>query len=310
METALKRRPAEIWVIAGGKGGTGKSFLISSFGLYLARKEHRVTLVDGDIGGANLHSFLGISRPTRSLTEFFEAKVPLADLVETTDIPNLNLISGDIHSLASGSIRYAQKKKLFRHILQLNAEYVLMDVGAGSHPNVLDSFLQADRMIVVIVPEMIAIENLYHFIKNAIFRKLRLTLKSQGYKEIVQYVWARRHINDINSVKELLDYLLEFPEIGSILAKELSRFKVLLIVNKTRDREDILLGSSVKSAMIKHLGVNTQYAGFIEYEDGVWRSTRKNRPFLLDYRASRCAKEIETIVENVSGGRDIRLHAS
>ncbi len=54
---------SEIWAIGGGKGGTGKSFLTSSIGRNLAQSGYRVTLIDADLGGANLHSFLKIRKP-------------------------------------------------------------------------------------------------------------------------------------------------------------------------------------------------------------------------------------------------------
>jgi flagellar biosynthesis protein FlhG len=299
----------EVWVVAGGKGGTGKTFLTTSMGIYLSRKEKRVILIDMDIGGANLHSFLGISRARKTLSSFFDEKIPLQEIVEQTGYPNLQLITGDIYALASDDIKYAQKKKLLRHIIKLDADYVIMDVGGGSHRNSIDTFLAADKMIVVIDPEEISIENLYHFIKNTMFRKMRILLKAYGFKEIVRYVWNRRAVSKITTIRELMDYLLEFPEIGAILERELADFSINLILNKARDREDILLGYSVKSALIKHLGIRTKYAGFIEHDDSIWRSVRNKRPFMMDYRASRCAKEIETIVDNLTEGKELRMIA-
>ncbi len=69
----MVEKEGKIWAIGGGKGGTGKTFVTSAMGTYIAGKGKRVLLIDIDIGGANLHSFLGISRPKKSLTDFFEA---------------------------------------------------------------------------------------------------------------------------------------------------------------------------------------------------------------------------------------------
>ncbi len=41
--------------VASGKGGVGKSMVVSNLGLLLARQGQRVILVDMDIGGANIH---------------------------------------------------------------------------------------------------------------------------------------------------------------------------------------------------------------------------------------------------------------
>ena len=302
-----KKKEGEIWAIGGGKGGTGKTFITSSMGTYLAGKGKRIVLIDVDIGGANLHSFLGISRPKKSLSFFFEKGVPLSKLALKTGIGNMYLISGDIHSLASDSIKFTQKLKLFRHILKLNKQYVLIDLGGGSHNNTIDTFLIADKMIAVLEPEIIAIENMYHFIKNSLFRKLKMSLRSYGFKEIVEYMWERREKYKINNLNELIECLKNsFSYIGDILDKELSNFKIYLILNKVRSSQDIIIGSSIKSIFQKYLGLETQFVGYLEYDDTVWRSIRERKPFMMNYGTSRSAKEIIAFTENILQEREIK----
>ena len=61
--------PRQIWSVGGGKGGIGKSLLTAALGWHLARLGKRVVLVDADLGGANLHTCLGLSGPSRSLAD-------------------------------------------------------------------------------------------------------------------------------------------------------------------------------------------------------------------------------------------------
>jgi len=308
MSQTIKPREGEIWAVGGGKGGTGKTFFTSSTGMHLAKKGRNVVLVDMDIGGANLHSFFGINRPQKSLTSFFEMGATLSDLVAETNQPGISLITGDVHSIASDKITFSQKLKLFRQIMKLNAQNVIIDLGAGSHNNTLDTFLIADKMIVVLVPEVIAIENMYHFIKNSLFRKVKKTLKDYGFKEIVQHIWDRREGYGITNLRELIDYLKEsFSYIGTILDHELAAFRIHLVLNMVRTNQDILLGSSIKSVMRKYLGIPILYSGYIEYNDAVWKSVRERRPFMLNYNTTECAKEIEIIIDNVIKGRDIAI---
>ena len=311
MEKLREEKEGKIWAIGGGKGGTGKTFITSAIGTCLARKGKRVVLIDVDIGGANLHSFLGISRPQKSLTNFFEKGTSLRNLTVKTNVENMYLISGDIYSLASDNIKFTQKLKLFRHIMKLNKQYVIIDLGGGSHNNTLDTFLMADKMIAILEPEIISVENMYHFIKNALFRKLRMSLGEYGFKEIVEHMWERREKYKIKSLRELIDCLKEsFSYIGDILDKELSDFKIYLILNKIRGSQDIFIGASLKSIFMKYLGVNTRFVGYIEYDDTVWKSIRERRPFMLNYSLSRCAKEIEVFTENLIQGREIKLSRS
>jgi len=172
----------EIWAIAGGKGGTGKSFLTSQMAVALAEKNKKVIVIDTDFGGANIHSFFGLKKKTSSLNLFFEDKEPLQNLIIETDIKNLSIIPGDYNSITIDSIKYMQKLKLLRHIKKLEADYILLDLGAGSTFNTIDFFLLADRLTVVTVPEITAIENLFQFIRNTYFRKLFFLLGVYGLK--------------------------------------------------------------------------------------------------------------------------------
>jgi flagellar biosynthesis protein FlhG len=301
-------KEGEIWAVGGGKGGTGKTFFTSSAGTQLAKKGRRVVVVDMDIGGANLHSFFGISRPQKSLTSFFESGTRLIDLAVETELPNMSLITGDIHSIASDNIKFGQKLRLFRQIMKLNVQNVVIDLGAGSHANTLDTFLIADKMIVVLVPEVIAIENMYHFVKNTLFRKVKSTLKDYGFREIVQHIWDRRQSYGIKNLKELIDYLkASFSYIGTILDSELAHFKIHLVVNMARNNQDILLGTSIKSVLTKFLGLPVLYSGYVEYNDVIWKSVRERKPFMLNYTATGCAKQVETIVDNIMHGREVNV---
>lgn len=308
MEKLIVEKEDKIWAIGGGKGGTGKTFITSAMGTYIAGKGKRVILIDIDIGGANLHSFLGISRPRKSLTDFFEAGASLNKLVVKTGIDNMFLITGDIHSLASDNIKFTQKLKLFRHIMKLNKHYVIIDLGGGSHNNTIDTFLMADKKIVILEPEITSVENMYHFVKNALFRKLRMSLREYGFKDIVEQMWERREEYNIKSLRELMDCIRDnFSYVGDIIDKELSDFKLYLILNKIRSSDDILIGSSMKSIFMKYLGVDTKFVGFVEYDDSVWRSIRQRRPFMLNYSLSRSAKEVEVFTENLLKGKEIKL---
>ena len=303
---AINERSPEIWTIGGGKGGTGKSFVLSSVGICLALQGKRVILIDADLGGANLHTFLGINKPGISLTDFFEKKVSLPDLVVDSGIKNMGLLIGAIHSLSPDGIKYTQKLKLFRHIKQLNADYVLIDLGAGAHFNTIDTFLLADKMLVVIIPEIIAIENLYFFLKNAFFRHLINSLGRHGLKDVVQKAWKNRDEHDIKNFTQLIDYLKGLSKtMENIINTKLSDFRVYIILNRINTSQEIMIGNSVKSICKKYFGLNSSYVGYIEFDAVISRCINKRQSYMQAYPASRCAKEIERLTENLLEGRDI-----
>ncbi|MCJ7579143.1 MAG: P-loop NTPase [Candidatus Aminicenantes bacterium] len=303
-----KGEAPEIWTIGGGKGGTGKSFMASSMAIHLAESGHSVTLIDADIGGANLHSYFGMTNPKSTLTEFFEKKIPLDKLKIRTGVKNLSFIPGDVKSLASDSILYSQKLKLFRHIRMLNSEYVILDVGAGSHNNVIDTFLIADKMIAVLLHDVLAVENLYHFIKNALFRKLKNTLKPYGFKEFVEQIWLNKEKYGIKNLWELIAWMkANFPYINEILDEELSNFRIYFILNKISNHQDIMLGSFIKSGFLKFLGMETHFIGFVEHEENVIKSIAQQEPFMQFYASSSVAQEVRITVENLINGREQKV---
>jgi flagellar biosynthesis protein FlhG len=306
--TAIENNTCQIWAIGGGKGGIGKSFIISCLGNYLAGQGKRVILIDADLGGANLHSFLGIARPKASLTEFFERKIPLNELLVPTGINNLDLLTGAIGSLDPDHLKYTQKIKLFNHIKKLSADYILIDLGAGTTFNTIDTFLLADQLIVVTVPEITAIENLYFFLKNTFFRKLALSCNEHGLKEILRKAWLDRKKYNIQNFTEFLCHLKGLSKkMEKIINEQVEDFTIRIVLNQLRNNQDIGIGNSIKSVCKKYYGLNAHYVGYIEHDAIVSRCINQRYPFMQTYPASRCAREIERVAENIMGGRQLSI---
>ena len=304
----IKKKEAQIWAVGGGKGGIGKSFIVSTLGNHLAQQGHKVILVDADLGAANLHTFLGVNKPNTSLTDFFEKKIPLSKLIVPTGIQNLGLLVGAVHSLAADNIKYAQKTKLLRHIKSLDTDYVLIDLGAGAHFNTIDTFLLADRMICVIIPEITAIENMYYFVKNVFFRQLMKTLTANGHKQAFQDAWLNRTVYEINNLRQFIDHLTRSSTvIASIIQQEQANFCVQIILNQVRNNQEIMIGSSVKSVCLKYFGLNARYAGFLEFDEFISRCINKRQPYLQAYPESRCAKELRSLADNLIEGKQVEI---
>ena len=91
-----------IWAVGGGKGGTGKSFVSANLAIHLAQKGEEVLLIDADLGGPNLHTFLGVKETDIDLGHFITNKVPnLKDTMITTSINGI--IRSIIYGIGSDS---------------------------------------------------------------------------------------------------------------------------------------------------------------------------------------------------------------
>jgi flagellar biosynthesis protein FlhG len=304
----LTNNNTEIWAIGGGKGGTGKTFLVSQMGIYLASNNKRVILVDTDFGGANLHSFLGLKRTKKSIIDFLEKKEPLERLVVETKFKNLGIIPGDFHSLRTGQMIYSQKTKLLRHIRKLDADYILLDLGGGTSNDTIDAFLLADRMIVVAVPEITSIENLYQFVKNAYFRKLKFLLRKHNLKDSVKEIWENKKKHNIKNIVDLIHYIREkSDQTDAIFSEELSQFLLFVVLNKVRNALEIKEGFSIKSVCIKYIGVEALFPGYVEYDFQFWKSLSLIKTSASVNIPYRLRKNIMRVAENIINSDQIKI---
>lgn len=298
----------EIWAIGGGKGGSGKSFLTSGLAMYLAGIGKKVTLIDADLGGANLHTILKIKKPQHSLTDFFEKKVSLSDIIEETGIPNLQLVIGDIRTLTPDSVKYSQRLKLYRHIKAISGDYVLIDLGAGSSLNTLDTFLLADKMITITLPELTSIDNLYHFLKKVLFRKLNMFLTDHNLKDAAKKAWRRREANNIRTIKHLVDHFKGISgDVGRMLDNEFSHVNVHVVLNQVRHTPHKETGASIRSVIMKYFGIHAFYAGCINYHDSLWQYVDQPDLFFNMESAKPINAEIESIAQNLLQNKQLKF---
>ena len=65
----------KVWAIGGGKGGVGKSLVSANVAICLALMGNKVVAVDLDLGGANLHTCLGLPIPQVTLSDYVSKKI-------------------------------------------------------------------------------------------------------------------------------------------------------------------------------------------------------------------------------------------
>ncbi|HSQ85770.1 MAG TPA: P-loop NTPase, partial [Desulfobacterales bacterium] len=224
LNTESKSTP-KILAIGGGKGGAGKSVFSTIMAFWLARTGHRTVLMDIDLGGANLHTLLGIKSPDRTLNDFITRKFSgLEDICIDTNEKNLRLISGASDVLTLANPHFSQKTKLITHLSRLDADYVVLDLGAGTSFNVLDFFLIAHKKIIVLTPEPTSIQNAYIFVRNTAYRKLsRLSNKNPSLQALIKIAMDPKNVLKIRTIKELFMFIEESDDknIIEVLKKEI-----------------------------------------------------------------------------------------
>lgn len=290
-----------IWAIGGGKGGIGKTLLTSNMGVYLSWLNKRVVVVDMDLGGANLHTSLGVDAPTKTLSDVVSGKAEsIEELVYQTPIRNLGLISGAQDPVGIANMRHVQKVRLTRKFKELNADYILLDLGAGTTANTVDFFLLADRKIVIVTPEPTSIENAYRFIKSAFYRTLRAHSSSPYVRQLIETATELKSLKGINTPRELIEEIKRLsPADGFELQAKIENFRIYLIVNQIRVKSESDIGKSIGMVCKKYFGIHVNYLGYLPYDEAIWQSIRRKVPFLIDAPNSAAVTHLESILRNL-----------
>ena len=301
-----------IWAIGGGKGGSGKSFITANMGICLSQLGVRVILIDADLGGANLHTLLGISPSSVSLSDFIKKRVThLQEALIPTAIPNLQLLTGAQDLLNASEVKSVQRQKLLRSIKRLEGDYILVDLGAGNALSVLDFFLMSDGGILVVTPEPTSIENTYRFLKSAFYRRLRQCVSSYPVKNLIDAVADQKNEMGIRNPQELIDATRRINEgDADKIVHEIETFHPNLILNQVRTKKDIEIGFSVRSACKKYFGIHLHYLGYIVYDQEVTQSIRRRRPLMLENPRSRAAQCVLEISSKLANGQQMSLRLS
>jgi flagellar biosynthesis protein FlhG len=301
----------QVWSVGGGKGGIGKSLLTASIGYQLAQLGKRVLLLDADLGGANLHTCLGLPNPEHTLGDFIRRKVPhIEDVAVDTGIPNMRLISGASDFLSAANINYAQKARVLNRIRAQKVDVVLIDLGAGTSYNIIDFFLISDVGLLTVVPEPTSIENGYRFIKSALYRKLRGAAPDGPARQLIDDAMMPRdrETRAFRNPAELLAAVNDLqPEAVAPLKKVMAAFQPRIILNQVRAESDIAIGHQLVTTCIRHLGIRAGYAGFVHYDDSVWQAVRHRRLFMIESPRSRAADEVRKLACGLLRGETLQL---
>jgi len=276
---------ARLLAIGGGKGGVGKTCVTANLATALARLGKRVVVVDVDLEGANLHTTLGVQTPQRSLADFVsEREEDLGKLLVDTAVPNLRLIAATHGNLADAQPSHLRRVRLLRGLRQLDADVVLLDLGAGSHASVLDYFLVSDDGILVLQPEPTSVANACTFLRAAFYRRMRLAMVGHGVRQLVTMAMDQRNERGIRTPLDLLREIEATDTAEAHRFVETMRvFRPRLIVNGVRTAEDVKLGFAVSSVCKKYFGVEAEYIGYVNYDDEARQSVSARRP-IVDLR--------------------------
>jgi len=290
-----------IWAIGGGKGGVGKSVLTANLGGMLARTGRRVVVIDADLGGANLHTILGIPDPGATLSDYLTRKVATLDEITIeTSTSGLGLISGANALLEMANMNVGQKRKLLRHIRSVDADHVLLDLGAGTGINVLDFFLAAHLGILVVVPEPTSVENAYHFIKAAFARKLRQTEPKKAIAAALERIADDPAVRAGLSVREIVDGVGRVDsDAGDAVRAAAAAFTPSIVVNRASSPSHDRLAADMSLACRDYGGVGVDALATLPEDPLVTRSILDREPVAVSNPDGPFAKAVRRMAHSL-----------
>ncbi|MEO7939471.1 MAG: MinD/ParA family protein [Burkholderiaceae bacterium] len=165
-EPQVPLRPhGKVMAVTSGKGGVGKTFVSANLAAALAKRGHKVLVLDADLGLANLDVVLNLY-PKVTLHDVFSGKSQLDEAIIQAPGGFSVLLAG------SGMVEYSRLtpdiRSKFLHIIEgLVSRYdvVLLDTGAGISDVVLFAVSVASVVLVVATPEPTSLTDAYATIK-------------------------------------------------------------------------------------------------------------------------------------------------
>ena len=162
----LARKTAHTIAIASGKGGVGKTSIAVNLAILLARRGQRVTLLDADLGTANVDVMLN-QQNRWDLSHVIAGQKSIAEVAREIE-PGLTLVAGASGLADVADLSSLQRVKLINQLATLDerSDLLLIDCGAGISQNVVAFARAADEILVVVTPEPTSMTDSYALIKR------------------------------------------------------------------------------------------------------------------------------------------------
>jgi flagellar biosynthesis protein FlhG len=151
--------------VLSGKGGVGKSNLALNISFALSRKGAKVLLMDCDLGLANLDVLLGLT-PTGNIQDILDSSLKAETVLVRVD-QGLDLLPASSGVVESFNDQHLMPALLAEKLDKLvgRYDYVILDVGAGISPTVLNFAAMAMMRVLVVTPEPTSLTDSYALVK-------------------------------------------------------------------------------------------------------------------------------------------------
>lgn len=160
-----KPKPVRVIAVASGKGGVGKTNVSVNLAMALAGQGKQVTILDADLGLANIDVLLGL-HSDKNLSDVMKGDCDLEEII--IDGPGgIKVIPASSGVKNMAEMTPAQHAGLVSAFSQLthDIDYLLVDTAAGISDSVVSFSRAAQDVLVVVCDEPASITDAYALIK-------------------------------------------------------------------------------------------------------------------------------------------------
>lgn len=236
---------ARIIAVTSGKGGVGKTNFTINVALALRALGKRVTIIDADLGLANVDVLLGVLSKY-SFLDILSGNVEAKDLlVEGPD--GLKIVSGGSGITDLVNIDEIELERLIYALSYYNSisDFILIDTGAGIGKSVLSFVEAASEIIVILNPDPTSITDAYALIKNISHvedKELKLVINrvesaAEGREAFAKISNTVERFLDVKI--ENLGYIFEDYNLGKAVKQQMPVIKVYPRSLSSKSIEDI-----------------------------------------------------------------------
>ncbi len=299
--------PSRIIAVGGGKGGVGKSVIAVNLACAMAELGRQVTVLDGDLGMANLHALFGLDGQSPTLHDFLHRRCEsLEEVRRQTNIPNLSIIPGSSAHPGDANINHGRKTRLLRHIRRLETEVLIIDVGAGVHFHTIDLFDLADIRVVVSSSQLPAIQNAYGFVKASVHRCIHHAAQTPDQRALFATLREDFQTERLTTLVQRLNHV--DPRYGQVIQHALTSFSLQLVGNQFSDKREVDVLHALARMMRDFLGLNPTILGCVQQNARIHKSVTNRTPFMLQKRKDEDSWVFDAMARSILGIEIGRLH--
>ncbi|HDD53383.1 MAG TPA: MinD/ParA family protein [Thermosulfidibacter takaii] len=213
--------------VTSGKGGMGKTNLVSNMAFILSQRGNRVLVLDADLGLANVHILMGLV-PSKDLSHVIFGGVPLREVI--LEAPGgFSVLPASSGIMKMAHLPAGVMDDFLSSLKEVSKEYdyMILDIASGISSTAVTITLLADLILVLVGPDPTSFADAYAVVKIL----SRAADKTKKFGIVANFVGSEEQgVEIFKKFKMVTDRFLdvEVEYMGSILMDEKLRHSSMI----------------------------------------------------------------------------------